>query len=151
VFPPATKCFVEGDQLNACDPLGDDVLGFEFKLLSLGIQHVQKIRQPSLIALRCKLDCVNGGSAGAGKVVQTTSFGVVTRNRLVYLPRYKANVLGAVHFAALNTLESAMRTVPPLVRIGSCAMSRCLKVCGTGLAPMSLSGPSGPSTSDLKM
>ena len=48
-------------------------------------------------------------------------------------------------------LESVIRTVPPLVRIGSCASMRWLKVCGTGSAPMSLSGPSGPGTGALKM
>lgn len=47
MFPSATKCLVEGDQLDACHSLGDDVLGFEFKLLSLGIQDVEKVRQPS--------------------------------------------------------------------------------------------------------
>jgi hypothetical protein len=63
VFPSATKCFVEGDQLNACYTPGDDVLGFEGKLLSLGIQDVEEVRQPSVIALGRKLDCVCSPSA----------------------------------------------------------------------------------------
>jgi hypothetical protein len=50
MFPSATKCLVESDQLNACHTPGDDVLRFEFKLLSLGIQDVEVVRQPSLIA-----------------------------------------------------------------------------------------------------
>src|SRR6202790_80955 len=85
VFPSAAKCLVEGDQLNACHSLGDDVLGFEFKLLSLGIQDVEEVRQPSLIALRRKPDCIKGRAAGAGKPGRPTLFGVVTGNRLVYL------------------------------------------------------------------
>src|SRR6266404_4666976 len=85
VFPSAIKCLVEGDQLNACHALGDDVLGFEFKLLSLGIQDVEEVRQPSLIALGRKPDCIKGRAAGAGKARQPTLFGVVTGNRLVYL------------------------------------------------------------------
>jgi hypothetical protein len=43
-FPPAPKRLVEGHQLDACYPLGDNVLCFEFKLLSLGIQDVEKVR-----------------------------------------------------------------------------------------------------------
>src|SRR5258707_13503158 len=85
VFPSATKCLVEGDQLNACYALGDDVLGFEFKLLSLGIPDVEEGRQPSLIALGGKPDSIKGPAAGAGKARQPTLFGVVTGNRLVYL------------------------------------------------------------------
>jgi hypothetical protein len=50
MFPSTTKCLVESDQLNACHTPGDDVLRFEFKLLSLGIQDVEVVRQPSLIA-----------------------------------------------------------------------------------------------------
>jgi hypothetical protein len=85
VFPSATKCLVEGDQLNACHPPGYLVLGFDFKPLSLGIEDVEEVCETSLVAVGRKPDCVKRGTAGAGKAVQATLFGVVTRNRLVYL------------------------------------------------------------------
>src|SRR5260370_41198366 len=85
VFPSAAKCLVEGDQLNACRPPGDLALGFDFKPLSLGVEDVEEVCQTSFIALGRKLDCVKRGTAGAGKAVQATLLGVVTRNRLIYL------------------------------------------------------------------
>jgi hypothetical protein len=84
VLPSATKRLVERDQPNACVPPGDDVLGFKFKQLSLGIKDVEEIRQPSIIALGRKPHRVNGGTAGTGMADQTTLFGVVTRDSLVY-------------------------------------------------------------------
>ena len=51
MLPSATKRLVEGHKLNTCPSPGDDVLGLEFKLLSFGIEHVEEIRQPALIAL----------------------------------------------------------------------------------------------------
>ena len=50
-----------------------------------------------------------------------------------------------------NTLESVIRTVPLLVRIGSCASMWWLKLCGTGLAPMQLVGTERPGTGAVKM
>ena len=47
--------------------------------------------------------------------------------------------------------ESVMRTVPLRLRIGSCASILWLKLCGTGAAPSSLSGPSGGGTGALKI
>jgi hypothetical protein len=48
-------------------------------------------------------------------------------------------------------LESAIRTVPLLVLIGCCAISRWLKLCGTAVAPEILSELSGPGTGAGKM
>jgi len=49
VLPSATKCLVEGDELNACHPPGDLVLGFDFKPLSLGIEDVEEVCETSLV------------------------------------------------------------------------------------------------------
>jgi hypothetical protein len=46
--------------------------------------------------------------------------------------------------AAGNTLESVMRTVPLLVRIGFCAVMRWLNFFGTCSAPAARSALSGP-------
>jgi hypothetical protein len=37
-----------------------------------GIQDVEEVRQPSVIALGRKLDCLKGGTASTGKTVRTT-------------------------------------------------------------------------------
>ena len=44
-----------------------------------------------------------------------------------------------------------MRTLPPLVRIGSCAIRRWLNVFGTGVAPAMRSEATGPGTGSGKM
>jgi hypothetical protein len=83
--PPSTaKRLAEGDELGACHPPRDDILDFKSKLLSLGIQDVDVIRQPSLIPLGRKLERLNRGIPGAGKAGQPTLFGIVARDRLVH-------------------------------------------------------------------
>src|SRR6476620_10121435 len=47
-LPAATQGLVKCHELNSGSPPGDDVLGLEFELLSLGIEDVEEIRQPSL-------------------------------------------------------------------------------------------------------
>jgi hypothetical protein len=67
-----------------------------------------------------------------------------------------ANVVGVceaklIVLDAWNTLESAMRKLPPLVRTGSWASRWWVKGSGAGPAPAIRSALSGPGTGAWKM
>jgi hypothetical protein len=55
-LPPTAKCFVEQDELDRDSLLSDDALLLHLKLLALGVENIQDVRQTTVIALERQID-----------------------------------------------------------------------------------------------
>jgi hypothetical protein len=70
-LPPTAKCLVEQDELDRDSLLGDDALLLHLKLLALGVENLQDVRQATVIALERQ---INGSTAlreGGLQILQT--------------------------------------------------------------------------------
>ena len=71
LLPAAAEAFVERDELLANRDLGRGILLLEVILLALGVDDVEEIGQPSIIALRREAHCALTGRQRFAQIAQT--------------------------------------------------------------------------------
>ena len=69
-LPAAAERFVEGDELLCRCLLGDDVLLLQVELLALGVDDVEHVCQPAIIALCGEAEGLLAGGESAIQVLQ---------------------------------------------------------------------------------
>jgi hypothetical protein len=96
-LPPTAKCFVEQDELDRDSLLSDDALLLHLKLLALGVENIQDVRQATVIALERQIDGSTALREGGLQILQTLARSAKIGDRVVHLPDRYQNGFLVVH------------------------------------------------------